>query len=356
MEKDYAVAPGRILEEWLDENEMSQTELARRLGCSVKHVNRVVNGVASLTPTFAVDLERVTKVPARLWSNMESNYRTDLARLARESNEEEAKAFLALMPLTEMRKRGIVLSPNTAKKNLYAAFEEVLSFFQVGTVAAYQQVYGTPCAAYRQSGSHHQDPNALATWLRLGEVAAQGVEVDSYDASQLRAALPQLRALTTAENLTLAVAEAKRILAMAGVALLVIADVPGTRLYGATRWIKGHPVVQLSLRRRYDDHFWFTLFHELGHVLKHKHEDFIDYDGLTSPIEDEANAFAASLLVPDSMAWELPQLRSLAQVRDFAERAQVAPGVVLGRLQHDVKWWTHDKGYALKRKINPPLD
>lgn len=356
MEKDYAVAPGRMLDEWLDENNMTQTELARRLGCSVKHVNQVVNGVASLSPTFALELEQVTQVPARLWSNMESNYRTDMARLARQANEADALAFLKAMPMKDLRQRKIVQTANLAKKNIYAAFEEVLSFFQVASAAAYQEVYGAPCAAYRQSGANKQDPHALATWLRLGELAAQRADVSAYDPTRLSAALPKLRDLTVADDLTEAVRQAKAILAECGVTLLVIADVPGTRLYGATRWIRGRPVVQLSLRRKKDDHFWFTLFHELGHVLKHKHENFIDYDGLTSPHEDEANSFAADLLIPPDMAWELPHLRGLDQVVSFAERAHVAAGVVLGRLQHDEDWWTHDKGNRLKREVHPPLD
>lgn len=73
-------------------------------------------------------------------------------------------------------------------------------------------------------------------------------------------------------------------------------------------------------------------------------------------MEDEANRFAADVLVPPSMARELPSLRGLAQVEEFAAKAQIAPGVVLGRLQHDVDWWTHDKGNHLKREVNPPLD
>lgn len=356
METDYAVAPGRILDEWLDENEWTQTELARRLGCSVKHVNQVVNGVASLTPAFAVELERVTRVPAKLWSNMESNYRTDLARLARHADEAEAKLFLQQMPLTEMRKRKLIQTVSIAKKNLYAALEEVLGFFQVGSIKAYNEVYGAPCAAYRQSGAHQRDPHALATWMRLGELAAQRVDVGPYDPAKVEAALPHLRALTLADNLTDAVNEAKQILADCGVTFLVVADVKGTRLYGATRWFKGRPVVQLTLRRKKDDHFWFTLFHELGHVLKHKHTDFVDYDGLTSPMEKEADSFAADVLIPAHLAAELPQLRGLAQVEEFAARVGVAPGVVLGRLQHDVDWWTHDKGHHLKREVNPDLD
>lgn len=355
MEKDYAVAPGRMLDEWLDENDMTQTELARRLGCSVKHVNQVVNGVAALSPTFALELEQVTRVSARLWSNMEANYRIDMARLVRQANEDEALAFLRTMPVSEMRKRGILTPVRLVKQNIMVAYEEVLGFFQVASAEAYHEVYGTRIAAYRQSGANAQDPNSLATWLRLGELAAQRRDAGEYDPIRLAESLPTLRGLTVAADLTAAVDSAKVMLAECGVKLVIIDDVPGTRLYGATRWINKHPVVQLSLRRKKDDHFWFSFFHELGHVLRHKNDDFIDYDGLTSPRETEANTFAADLLIPASMADELPRLRSLDQVTDFAKRASVAPGVVVGRLQHD-KHWTHGAGNSLKRDMNLPLD
>ena len=104
-ETNFAVPPGDVLAEWLDENDMTQTELAARLGRSVKHVNQVVNGVASLTSDVARELDTVTTIPAKFWLRMENTYRLDKARIEQEPISEDDAAWLALMPHTDLRKR-----------------------------------------------------------------------------------------------------------------------------------------------------------------------------------------------------------------------------------------------------------
>jgi HTH-type transcriptional regulator/antitoxin HigA len=107
---------------------------------------------------------------------------------------------------------------------------------------------------------------------------------------------------------------------------------------GAARWLGNKPVIQLSLYGKTNDRFWFTFFHEAAHVLKHSHKavflDELDY-GTEDQEEQEANAFAADVLVPKAYQNDLPSLRSKEAVRAFAEQLGIHPGIVVGRLQHD---------------------
>src|SRR5438445_13596747 len=80
FEPDYAVPPGETIAELLEAREMTQTQLAKRLGVSLKHVNQVINGAASISAELALGLEKVAGVSAAFWLNRESLYRADLAR------------------------------------------------------------------------------------------------------------------------------------------------------------------------------------------------------------------------------------------------------------------------------------
>jgi hypothetical protein len=98
----------------------------------------------------------------------------------------------------------------------------------------------------------------------------------------------------------------KKFCSEAGVALVFIPELPGIRLYGATRWLKPtKALIQLSFRGKSDDPFWFTFFHEAGHILLHgKKEVYIEVqeDGYREKKriskEKEADLFAQGMLIP----------------------------------------------------------
>ena len=78
---DYAVPPGETLLETIHALDLTQKELALRMGCPVKTINEIIKGVAAITAETALQLEKVTGVPASFWTNAEANYRERLARL-----------------------------------------------------------------------------------------------------------------------------------------------------------------------------------------------------------------------------------------------------------------------------------
>ncbi|MCT2987956.1 ImmA/IrrE family metallo-endopeptidase, partial [Propionibacterium freudenreichii] len=157
-----------------------------------------------------------------------------------------------------------------------------------------------------------------------------------YDRAGLDALIPQLRALTARPNPVEAVGEATELLGGVGVALCLIPPIPGFGVHGATRWIAGHPVVQLSVRGKTDDQLWFTLFHELGHVLLHS-QKAIFLQGAGDQTEAEADDFASSTLIPQQYHDRLPSGRNIAAVRDLAAELGIAPSIVLGQVQRATK-------------------
>ncbi len=127
--------------------------------------------------------------------------------------------------------------------------------------------------------------------------------------------------------------------AAVGVAVVFVPELPKTGVSGATRWIGDKAVIQLSLRYKSNDQLWFTFFHEAGHIILHgRKEIFIEGNEQSGEKEEEANAFAADKLIPDAALrrflakWDG---RNLAEVETFADQVGIAPGIVVGRLQHD---------------------
>jgi HTH-type transcriptional regulator/antitoxin HigA len=110
FEPDFAVAPGEMLAEVLEEQYMTQADLARRLGVSTKHVYQVINGAAPVSSELAIALERVTGVAAGLWNGLEANYRDFLAREAEDDELHDQVGWLTELPIRAMVKRGLILS------------------------------------------------------------------------------------------------------------------------------------------------------------------------------------------------------------------------------------------------------
>lgn len=344
-EPDFAVPTGDYLAEWMDDNDVIAAELGRRLGASRKHVSELLSGKAPLSRSLAISLEEVTGIPARIWNQYEALYREDLARLeanvAFSAQHEEVKAY----PLAYLRKFGYIEAPREDKAG---TVRQLLSLFGVASVDALRTTWSEGSVAYRRVVVTREDAPAMETWLALGERAANQLDLAEFDTDALKAILPTLRTLSGADPATY-VAECVNSLARVGVALCFVPPMPGLGVYGATRWIHGHPVVQLSLRYKTDDQLWFTLFHEIGHIVLHGANGLYLTDD-ASISEEEADHFASDLLIPPVFALRLPHRRDIATIRLLAEELGIAPGIVLGRAQRemgDYAW-----GNGLKRRFD----
>src|SRR5437879_4150559 len=104
-EPDYAVPPGETLRETLDTLGLSQVDLSDRSGLSTKHVNQIIQGVASITPDTAMRLEKVTSVDARIWNRLEANFQEQQLRLEERKRLAQDVEWLKTLPLKELERR-----------------------------------------------------------------------------------------------------------------------------------------------------------------------------------------------------------------------------------------------------------
>ncbi len=331
-EPDYVTEPGDTLQETIDGLGISQKELAARTGFSTKHINQLISGEKRISPEAALRLEKVTGVPARFWNNLESNYQERKARLEDSHSSDEDLEWMESIPTKDLTKRGVLRATTDPNELL----QETLSFFRVASVEAWRTGWSHHQIAFRKSGSKTDCTGKIAAWVRLAEMQAEGTECGTFDKKKFRISVQELRLLADSEPEVFVPAMREKC-AAAGVAVSLVQELPGGHVSGAAKWLSAtKAMIALNLRGKSLDKFWFTFFHEAGHLLNDdKDQMFVDVDYSDDPREMAANKFAGEILIPPKHEVELPSLRSEAAIRSFAKRIKVHPSIVLGRLQRD---------------------
>jgi HTH-type transcriptional regulator / antitoxin HigA len=338
---DYVSPPGETLQDTIDMHGISQAELAERTGRPKKTINEIIQGKAAITPETALQLERVLRVPAAFWLARESKYREWLARQAEDARIDTDLAFLKELPVKEMCDYGWLPKCTDKREQAKAA----LSFFGVVSSDKVPLVEET---AFRRSQSFATSPWALAAWLRKGELDAQELSLGIYDRDAFSQAIQKLRSLTTQAPATF-VPALRKLCAQAGVAVVFVKELPKTSVSGATRWLgPSRALIQLSLRYKTDDMFWFAFLHECGHVyLEHAKRDVLlegihrdeEVTKTLDPREVAANTFASETLIPPNEFAKFVNGNSFTRssIENFAASIGIATGIVVGRLQFEKK-------------------
>lgn len=332
---------------------MSQADLGRRMARPLKTISEIATGKAAITPETAIQFERALGISAALWLGLESRYREALARERDREGLEAHIAWLDRFPTKELADRKIIdrRSPKTEQA------AALLAYFGVSNPIGWERFWGEAAASYRMSQTQSVSPYAIAIWLREAEREVEDIELPSYDPALLRDLIPRLRSLTTALVIPIALDEARELLASAGVGLWLAKGIPGAPASGAVRWVRSNPWILLTLRHRTDDHLWFSLFHEVGHLLeggrrRNVVEELSD-DTPPRPDEVAADAFARDALLPDFASSDLLREGRFDQsaIRETAAQYGVAPGIVVGRLERDRS--VHPGRFRhLKRKVD----
>lgn len=329
--------PGDTLSEKLNEMGMSIKEFALRTNKPEKTVIAVINGKSSITPDMAAAFEMVTDITMRFWMNAQCDYDEYLTRRRKEEELQASCEWVKKFPISQMARMGWI----EPSKNMNEMAVRLLNFFKVSSVAAWHNLYFEEklLVAFRISLKQTKDPYAISAWLCRGEHQFNIMNVQPYSESSLKKALPSLKEVMISEDVDFA-GKIQRLCASVGVKVAYTPCLANAPIKGATRWIKGVPCIQLSNRQKREDMFWFTFFHEIGHILLHgKKNIFIDGLGSGEVNEDresQADKFASSLLLSEVFDKEFASKDHFSDkvITDAAERYNTLPSIVVGRLQH----------------------
>ena len=348
---DRISPPGDTLAEILDERQMTQAQFAERISRTPKFVNEVVKGKAPITPSVAIEFQRVLGTPSSFWNNRQRQYDAYLAGVRESENLVKHLDWARNFPYNGMSKWRWV--PETKEK--LSRLANILDFFGVANPAAWESVWGGFAVEFRKSEKREADRFALAAWLRKGELAAQGIDCAPYDRTRFQETLAEIKSLTV-KGPDQFVPSLTTMCSSCGVAVAFVPELPKTAS-GATRWLSPNKaLIQLSLRYRSDDQLWFTFFHEAAHILFHRKKlIFIEIEPYKSEQECEADKFAADCLIPPADFNSFVEERtgrafSKRSILEFAHRLGISPGIVVGRLQHE-KLLKHSHCNDLKKKL-----
>ena len=344
-----AVAPGNIVRRELEARGWTQKDFAEIIGRPVQVVNEIVAGKKSITPETARLFAAAFGTSAKLWLNLESSYRLRLLETTEIDEVEQRAALHNAAPVKELVKKGWVeFTTDVSELSRRVAF-----FFGVSDLDGIVKAAANLNPSMRLSTNHVPDAISLFAWLRRAEIVASRMAVAAYSAERLSEAAPHLRRLSRSAQQLQAVREA---LAGIGVRLVIVPHLTRTYVDGAAFWLDpSSPVVALSLRYKRLDNFWFTLMHEIAHILLHSTAGTVVDVDLEPASEDlreaEANARAADWLISSeeykvfTSACTPPiSRRCVPATRQYAEQLCIDPGILVGRIhyeQNDYKLMTH---------------
>ncbi len=355
-----AIHPGESLLEILESKGMSQTELANRIGLHKKTINEIIKKEKPISPNTALKLSLVFGTSEKFWNNLQKNYDETVARLELEKELEKAKLIVPKYTVySQLVKFGLVEKTSLAKKKA----ENLLQFFSVASFNSLSKMYSIENIAFRKTDTKQVSEENLKAWLRFGEIEAAKIKTKSFSLPKLKQLLPEIKRLNLLEPNEYS-SKLVSILAECGIALVFLPYFKNTYVNGATRWLTSNRVtIMVTPKNKMEDILWFTLFHEIGHVIKHsKKENYISFwDGTDlnhnhMDREKEADRFASEMIIPKKY-WNLFITKGLftySEIRRFAKETKVKPGIVAGRLSKETGDW--QKYSKLRNKIDVAIN
>lgn len=353
---DIAFHPGETLAEKLEEINMGPKEFAIRTGKPEKTINAVLKGESAITSDMAILFEDVLQIPARFWLKQQYEYDEYIARQKRQSVIELAKDWAAAFPYAEMAKLGWIIPTRKVEEKVVHLFK----YFGLSSSEAWEEYFYKQQlkVAFRISLHNTKNPHALSAWIRQGELQANSMEAPAFDKQLLLEQLPKIKKVMAIHPQDFFV-QLQQLCLKAGVKIIYTPCVKQAPISGATRWINNHPVIQLTGRYNQNDRFWFTFFHEVGHVLLHgKKEIFledIEYSDYDKQKEQEANDFAVKWTFSEEQENEVLKNEDLTEreIVEFAKKFNTHPAIIIGRLQKkEIIHYSQGRQFFLKLNFN----
>lgn len=357
FQPDWLSAPGGTILDVMEERDMSSKELSTLLGCSIERTERLIAGKDAITRDVATLLAQNLGGSEKFWMSRENNYRNEVARLQSSGSAAAAKAWLDELPLKDMRKFGWIPTQTGTDTNVTACLE----YFGVRDVTEWRTKYAQflSLVSFRTSPTYKSEPGSVIAWLRHGEIASQRIASRPWNAASFERSLITARRLTRKKEPAAFIPELKKLCAENGVALVIARGPSGCRASGATRFLDSKKaMILLSFRHLADDHFWFTFFHEAGHLLLHGEKALFLEDGSEASLkeEHEANLFAQNILIPPETRAEFLSLKPTKEgIMKFAVKIGISRGIVVGQLQHQGRLQPSQLNFLKRRYLAEDL-
>lgn len=338
---ELLIHPGETILEMIQDRNISQKELAIRTGFTEKHVSTVINGQKNISAEFAMRLEYALGVPASFWRNLQTNYDLEVVSFNEKHNISDKEKQIA----KEVKQTVEVLTNQKIKVN--NGTDSVYKIRQLLGVSNLTSLAPLNTAQYRAQFAENTSENVMYAWQYLCEKKAENQTDKQLDVEKLVNSLERIKNIMHLDS-TKHISLIQEILNDCGILFVVEKDVKKAPIKGLTvKTKKDQVMIALTIRGKFVDIFWFTLFHEIAHVIygdylknqKHWEKD--------NKIEKKADEYAANALI-DKEAYKefiIKKDFSIEAIRHFAKINNVLPTIVIGRLMNDehIPWSAYQR-------------
>ncbi|MGG6895886.1 ImmA/IrrE family metallo-endopeptidase [Rhizobium sp. BR 315] len=331
---DWFSKPGDSIRTVMQRRGIAARELAALFDDGMDKVRALLDGSATIDADAAERLATLLGATQKFWLTRQENFDSAVARAVERIREADNEDLVLSLPAPGIKPRG-----RMTKERKSEEVRRRLVYFNVPTVASWSQRYGKLVGEtdFRSSNTFSSSNDAMLLWLRRGELESDMVTTHTWNPGNLEDRLEAIRKLSRVRHPESFLPKLRELLAEVGVALVVVKPPKDCKASGAARMVDpDKAMILMSFRYRSDDHFWFTLFHEIGHLILHQAHTFVDGD--ETPVDDkelEANGFAESCIIPANRASEFERLRAdRDDVLRFSVSIGVAPGLTVGQMQH----------------------
>lgn len=328
---NWTSAPGDTIKDILSARNISFADFAKEMEYSLEESLDIIEGRATMTLASARRLSSVLGASVEFWMTRDLQYRQGIAKI-KVSDEQWVSQF----PIDDMIRFNWIPLVKTLSEKVLA----LKKFFDVPNITTWNEYYAGVMqeVSFKKSRSYESRPASVAAWIRQGEIQAKNMACRKWDIEKFKAVIPQLRALTLEKDPQIFIPRLQELCADCGVAVVIARSPKGCPVDGATKFLSDDKaLLLLSFRYRQEDIFWFSFFHEAGHLILHgKKQLFLEGSDTVSTIEEgEANKFAEITLVPEEYKDELFALREdVKKILRFSQKIGVSRGVIVGQLRH----------------------
>jgi HTH-type transcriptional regulator/antitoxin HigA len=343
LSREFIIHPGETLAEILEDREMSQRELAIRTGMTEKHISTVIHGQKVISAAFAKKLEYALGIEASFWMNLQANYDRELLEFEELNNISEQEIDI-LKNLKEVLECWSSFGWINVEANPASIVLDLRMIFGISNLLDIPKM--SYSAAYRaQNKNNTVDVYVLYAWQRMCELLTKNIEIaDEVDVNKLREKIPEIKQVMFMRGNQIQ-KKLTSIFAECGISFKIVPNFKGAPVQGFIKKSDdGSLILCMTLRQKFADIFWFTLFHEISHILNgDTKNNFVDFDSVSSDIEDRADSMAGEFLI-DSKAYrefvQSAKYRTAQGIDEFAKSQNVRGYVVQGRLMKEelISW------------------
>ena len=346
---DLLVHPGETIAEAIEDRGISQKELAIRTGFTEKHISTVINGKKSISAKLAIALEIALEIPSTFWKNLQANYDLEIESFNEINNITEAEIEIAKEIADPVK---VITGKDLNNTNDSFGVWSLRKILGVSNLTSISKLN---VGFYRGQFNVDTSENIMYVWQYLSEKECENQTINPLNIDLLKSKLDDIKAIMF-KDASEHIESIKTILNSCGVLFTVKKHVSKAPIHGLTVKTKDNKVMlAMTIRNKYVDTFWFSLFHEIAHVIN---KDFLINQSdrkISQELEDRANEFASNVLInPEEYKKFVSHNNfTIDSIKNFAERVNVLPSVVAGRLMSDkhIPWsrrhlrcqydWTH---------------